>query len=533
MFSEGIVVVATAILGGTVSVVLAIACIRLWDRTRNSYFATKRAGRLEARLQPMVFLFQEGRLIDATEPARDLLSRIPAPSGEWQRLMQWLAPRFDNAQERLADIPPHGRDELVGNDGSGTATLRVVAEHIGGDTIRITLTDPSAQGAGIVVDALCQQAMEEELDLLRGALDQTPTLIWRQDGEGRVTWANSTYLRRVEERDGAMIGWPLPRLLEASRQAPGTDNQTRRAQLDTNGVISWFECYSHKIGDETMMFALPADAAVRAERSLREFVQTLTKTFADLPTGLAIFDRERNLQLFNPALLDLTGLPTGFLTARPTLFDLLDKLRELRMVPEPKDFRSWRQQMNQLESAAATGRHVETWSLPGGQTYRVTGRPHPDGAVAFLFEDITSEMSKTRQFRAELLMAAHVLDGIEDALIVFGPGGDMLTMNQSYRELWQDQPEDLAAALAQWQQRIETGPGFDALVSRLSGQDGQNRSSGAISGPDGKLLRWSVSTLAGGRRMLRFRSSEASWDQITDPAESQIDVKTARAIGAD
>ena len=109
---------------------------------------------------------------------------------------------------------------------------------------------------------------------------------------------------------------------------------------------------------------LPADAAVRAERSLREFVQTLTKTFADLPIALAIFDRQRQLQLFNPALIDLTNLPTGFLTARPTLFDLLDKLRELRMVPEPKDFRSWRQQMSNLESAAATGHHVEEWSLP-------------------------------------------------------------------------------------------------------------------------------------------------------------------------
>src|SRR5690606_35316347 len=122
--------------------------------------------------------------------------------------------------------------------------------------------------------------------------------------------------------------------------------RTRRASLNQNGAVSWYDCHSHQVGDQTMMFALPADAAVRAERSLREFVQTLTKTFADLPIGLAIFDRQRHLQLFNPALIDLTNLPTGFLTARPTLFDLLDKLRELRMVPEPKDFRSWRQRMS-------------------------------------------------------------------------------------------------------------------------------------------------------------------------------------------
>ena len=80
------------------------------------------------------------------------------------------------------------------------------------------------------------------------------------------------------------------------------------------------------------------------------------------------------------------------------------------MVPEPKDYRSWSNQMNSLEAAAASGHHVGIWSLPGGQTYRVTGRPHPDGAVAFLFEDITSEISLTRQFRADLSLGAEVLE---------------------------------------------------------------------------------------------------------------------------
>ena len=176
-------------------------------------------------------------------------------------------------------------------------------------------------------------------------------------------------------------------------------------------------------------------------------IRDRTKTFADLPTGLAIFDRERNLQLFNPALIDLTGLSAGFLTGRPTLFDFLDKLRDARMVPEPKDYRSWRQQMNNLEAAAATGHHVETWSLPGGQTYRVTGRPHPDGAVAFLFEDITSEISLTRKFRAELTLGAHVLDGLEDALAVFSPSGQMLLSNRSYVALWGEKSETLALSL--------------------------------------------------------------------------------------
>lgn len=500
---QGAGLVAIAVLCGTVSVLLAVAVIRFWDR-RQAGMAGRpgSAHALDGRVQPMIFLFRAARLVDATPPAQALLDRIGAPDDDWMRLMRWIGPRFPDAPDRLAQLSRLGRVELVGHDGQGSATLRLVAEDLGDRLWRLSLTDPGAEHAGIVVDSMSLQAMEEELHLLRGALDQTPMLVWRLDDDDRVTWANAAYLRRAEARAEGALGWPLPRLLDTPRPASGT--ATRRAALEDHGIVSWYDCHSHRMGDQVMMFALPADAAVRAERSLREFVQTLTKTFADLPIGLAIFDQGRNLQLFNPALIDLTHLPTGFLTARPSLFDFLDQLREQRMVPEPKDYRSWRQHMANLENAAATGHHVETWSLPGGQTYRVTGRPHPDGAVAFLFENITTEMSLTRKFRAELLLGAHVLDGLDDALVVFAPNGQLVLLNQAYRGLWGTPPASLGAAIQAWEEAGPTGPGFAALREALTLADVPH-ASGAMAGPQGQLLGWTVTTLSGGRRMLRFR----------------------------
>lgn len=503
---DGVALVAVAIFCGTASVLLAVAAIRVWDRRFGWRGTSTAPAPLEGQVQPMVFLFRGLSLVDATPPARALLDRVGAPEDDWLRLLRWIGPHFPDAADRLAELPRRGRIEMLGQQGHGKATLRLMAEDLGDRMWRLTLTDPDADHAGIVVDSLSLQAMEEELHLLRGALDQTPMLVWRLDAEDRVTWANAAYLRRAESRSDGALGWPLPRLLDAPKQVPGST--ARRSALEDHGVVSWFDCHTHRMGDQVMMFALPADAAVRAERSLREFVQTLTKTFADLPIGLAIFDQKRNLQLFNPALIDLTGLPTGFLTARPTLFDFLDQLREQRMVPEPKDYRSWRQHMANLESAAATGHHVETWSLPGGQTYRVTGRPHPDGAVAFLFENITSEMSLTRKFRAELMLGAHVLDGLDDALAVFSPGGQLVLSNQAYRVLWGAPPAGLSEAIASWKDATETGPGFSALHDALTlGEPA--KTSGAMAGPKGELLGWTVITLSGGRRMLRFRPAAA------------------------
>ncbi|MFC3170057.1 MULTISPECIES: PAS-domain containing protein [Paracoccus] len=509
MALHGIALILLAVLTGTASVVLATVLVRWWDKGPGRGRPRLPQG-LESSLKPMVMLFRDQILVDATPPARALLDRFSAPEGDWTRLLHWIGPRFPDAIEALGRIDRLGRFESLGQGGSGSAVLRLEVEQIDAGLLRIAITDPQAEYAGIVVDSMSQQAMEEELDLLRRSLDQTPMLVWRQDAEERVTWANAAYLRKAEAQSDDSIGWPLPRLLESPRPVPGAGTRTRRASLTQNGAVSWYDCHSHQVGDQTMMFALPADAAVRAERSLREFVQTLTKTFADLPIGLAIFDRQRQLQLFNPALIDLTNLPTGFLTARPTLFDLLDQLRELRMVPEPKDFRSWRQQMSNLESAAATGHHVEEWSLPGGQTYRVTGRPHPDGAVAFLFEDITSEMSLTRKFRAEMALGNSILDNIGEAVVVFAPGGQVAMTNQVYRDLWSVQTDSLAAALACWQSHAEAGAGLDALCARLMGTEGGLRDSGLIAGPRGQLLGWSVARLAAGRQMVRFRLPDAA-----------------------
>ncbi|MFV0385003.1 PAS-domain containing protein [Paracoccus sp. (in: a-proteobacteria)] len=529
MSFQGLWVAGLALVAGTLSVILAIWLIRFWDRWRGDYRPRSMRNLLDHGPKPLVFLFRDDALIDATGTARGLLDHIGAPQDcSWQRLRAWLGPRFPDIAARWTELDRQGRIELTGNSGTGTARLRLVAEDLGKGLRRVLLTDPEREHSGIIVDSMSLLAMEEELDLLRQSLDQTPMLVWRQDADDRISWANAAYFRLAESQGEGDLGWPLPRLLEHPKPVPGAGTSTRRAPLDNNGMVSWYDCHSHRVGDQTMMFALPADAAVRAERSLREFVQTLTKTFADLPIGLAIFDRERKLQLFNPALIDLTGLPTGFLTARPSLFDFLDQLREQRMVPEPKDYRSWRQQISNLESAAATGHHSETWSLPGGRTYRVTGRPHPDGAVAFLFDDITSEVTLTRKFRADLLLGNTVIDGLEDALAVFAPTGKLVLANSAYRKLWGDCGTTLTEAIAGWERQIDAGPGFNALRDRLKGGD-QARDSGAISGPEGQLLGWNIARVSGAHQMLRFHAPASALPPIGPDQTPEL----ATAVGAE
>ncbi|MDM7458000.1 MAG: PAS domain-containing protein, partial [Paracoccus sp. (in: a-proteobacteria)] len=232
---DGVTIVAVAILSGTVSVLLAVSLIRLWDRRPRRFSRSPVRDRLETSLQPMVFLFKGTQLIDATPPAHGLLDRIAGPGDDWGRLQQWLGPRFPDAPERLARMDRLGRVEMTGAHGRGSAALRLTAEDLGDRVWRLTLSDPTADNAGIIVDSMSLQAMEEELELLQRALDQTPMLVWRQDAEDRIIWANAAYLRRAEARSDDRLGWPLPRLFDTPRPVPGAGTATRRAALEDNG----------------------------------------------------------------------------------------------------------------------------------------------------------------------------------------------------------------------------------------------------------------------------------------------------------
>ena len=117
------------------------------------------------------------------------------------------------------------------------------------------------------------------------------------------------------------------------------------------------------------------------------------------------------------------------------MLEFFDNLRDNHVMPEPKSYSNWRAQIGEMIMSAANGHYSESWSLPGGLTYKLTGRPHPNGAVAFLIEDITDEMTLTRQSRSQLETHQAILDAMQDAIAVIGPDGGLLISNEAFVEI--------------------------------------------------------------------------------------------------
>jgi PAS domain-containing protein len=486
----------------------ALALMQAWVARR----PVRQASIFDPTPSRIAFLFDGERLIDASPAARALL-----PEGEderaWGRLMARFGPEFPNLADRLAALPRIGQVQIASQPGP-TPPLVLKAELLSGLT-RLTVDGGQTDVPGAAGDAASAAALQQEVMAQRAVLSRAPVLMWKEAPDGSVVWANHAYLIRAVELlpDGEDLSWPLPRLFD---QPPSPSTRLPRLKLQMPSGAEWFDLVRMPQGDEVLCYALAADKAVQAETSLREFMQTLTKTFADLPIGLAIFDRTRSLQMFNPALTDLTTLAPEMLIARPSLNAFLDAMRAKAMIPEPRDYRSWRKQLARLEEEATMGIFEETWSLPGGQTYRVIGRPHPNGALAFMFEDISNEMSQTRRYRADLELGQSVIDAVEDAVAVFSQGGQLVMSNAAYAQLWQHDPQvllseaSISTLCAWWRDHAAPTMLWDDATDYVTSPGDREPWDGDVRLLDGRLVSCRFRPLTGGATLITFRVQVAA-----------------------
>ncbi|UWQ95621.1 PAS-domain containing protein [Rhodobacteraceae bacterium M385] len=393
------------------------------------------------------YRFREGYLLSDVDADDAFLEAGIDRTVAYKRLVAALLPLSPDLKSHLSAL--HDRSDSFLIDGRiGNDAVLIGGRMEEDDVITLSIGPADEKEGRQTVEAATLHALKSELSDLRAALDTGVVPMWKEDESARVTWANAPYFDLVERlRDGEAPGWPLPRVFASELDANPTEGTVRRCKIamPDRDEPTWYEVSRDLLpGGAALFTAQPADRLVRAESSLRQFLQTTTKTFAALPVGLAVFDRKRQLVTFNPALVALTQAGAEFLSARPDLRSFLDQLREKKRMPEPRDYRSWRDEIAQLEEDAENGTYRQLWELPEGKTFRVMGRPHPDGAIAFMFEDISAEVTLTRQFRADLEMFQAVLDAIPAAIAVFQADGAMIGANEGYGRLWGQDPQILA-----------------------------------------------------------------------------------------
>ncbi|WP_435702720.1 PAS-domain containing protein [Yoonia sp.] len=470
--------VALIALAGAVVIIAVLAHLRSRTLRQN-----------EQDADAVVLLFSDGALLDATPAAHDIFGDAGAKLGT---LVDLLDHRFPELCAILQDKPDGICQLDCPEDDMIWAEVRCSQ-----NTVRIAFFGNTQS---LIPDD--GQKARQDGQLMQDIRAFSPQMVWQEDQSGRIVWANTAFERFAEDRNPALFA-RFDRNVE-----DGTQKRQRVACLDD--ANHWFDVTTIKRDGGLLHFANDATALVRADEDRRSFVQTLGKTFADLSIGLAIFDKSRQLAMFNPALLDMTRLPVTFLSARPGVDSFLDRLRELRMMPEPKNYASWRDQFTAMEAAAKDGTYTENWTLPDGQAFRVTGRPHPNGAFAILFEDITAEVSLTRRFRTDIETSQAVLDTLPDAIAVFTGAGTMVISNAVYGKLWGTDTDlglghrDIRTEVCAWQENCVASPMWTQMsdfVQRIGSRKPWTENAMLV---DGRHLCCHAIPIAGGMTMVRF-----------------------------
>lgn len=456
------------------------------------------------------FLYRNDQLVDLD------VGSPPTGDGTLDRLSRWdglrtrLQAVFPALPETLSDLrngsetrfrtqnEAHGMHLICHRDGANSRLRLQTAQ-------RLTAWDS-------LVNITEGQAQTEQVEALRDA----PCAICVTDTEGRNTWHNTAWTALPES--------VAQQALTEATDNEATDGQVTRIKDPDAGRC--FEMLTARQGAGSALYVTEVTGLVRAENAQRKFVQTLTKTFANLTTGLAVFDRNKELALFNPALLDLTALPAAFLTARPHVMSFFDGLRDRQVMPEPRSYPKWRKHILDMIESASDGLYQENWALPSGLTYRITGRPHPDGAVAFLIEDITDEISIKRRFRAQLDLRQLVMDELDEAITVFDSRNLLMFCNQRCADFLGIDPDSsfadfsVADIIKAYKDTPLGDADWTAVEEKLTMAQSAVNERWFLQGRAGHSLECRVQSLSGGSKMLLVKRLAASSKSQPTPAHA-------------
>ncbi|RMF41408.1 MAG: PAS domain-containing protein [Alphaproteobacteria bacterium] len=503
--SEAPIVFLLAVLGGALGVYLAGRLQARRDRTIPPWF----------EIGDVAMLLFRGRSLEAANPAaRRLLARIGGEAAPLARLTGWIA--------ATAPELARGLEERFEAGESFSAVFRDDR----GEHVELRLRSQGALSALQIApasqlhaerEAACARLaeIERERARLNALLDAVPVSLWQRSRDGRLVWSNRAYRELAAERGLDPDDPVTARELAAPALVVDEGREgmrPRRVALPAqDGERHWFDVVETDLDEDLIGgCAVSADPVVRAEAALKRFVETLTETFAHLPTGLAVFDRNRRLGLFNPAISEILKLDPAWLARRPTLLDFLEMLRQNRRMPEQRDYLAWRRKLTALERDAEAANYEEDWILPSGQTLHVVGRPHPQGAIAFLFEDISASIRLETRYRSQIDTLRAALDKLPEALTLFGPDGTLAYANTAFQGVWGFDPwlgekaPHVSALIALLADASEPATLWRDLLEFATGQEERVAWAVRIKLKDGRILRGRFAPLPDGSTLMNF-----------------------------
>ena len=292
---------------------------------------------------------------------------------------------------------------------------------------------------------------EREAQRLRGVIDSIPVPIWIRDRDQKIRDCNAAYVRAVEAPDretvlrehrefaeGPEAG--SARALAGKAQASGA-LETAQQHIVVEGTRRLFEIGEHSIsGASTAGYALDITSTEETKISVARHTAAHNEVLERLAIAIIIVGQDGGIRFFNGAFARLWGLNEAWLEAGPTLADLLDQLRQQRMLPETGNFAGLRNEWTTWVKGLIEPRQ-ELLHLPNGMAIWMVVSPHPLGGLLFTFENVTYRLALERSVNTLAAVQRDTIDHLFDGVAVFGEDGCLKLSNPTFRRMWKLEEE--------------------------------------------------------------------------------------------
>lgn len=290
-------------------------------------------------------------------------------------------------------------------------------------------------------------ALEAAQTQLRTVLNAIPQPVWLRDRGGRLGWVNAAYAQAVDATGPDAVLSSQTEILDSDDRV-----QIRRSQTESGrwrGSVTAILAGQRRKVDVVEVagpqggggFALDISELEAARKALEKQMEAHVRTLDELPTAVAIFDREQRLTYSNRAFADLFALDTAFLASNPTNAEWLDRLRATGRLPEAADYREWKASL--LAHYAQTETSEFGWRLANGRALRVVITPDPQGGVTYLFEDETERFTLATSYEELKNTQWETLMALSEGVGVFGSDGCLRLSNPAFARLFAIAPEQL------------------------------------------------------------------------------------------
>jgi signal transduction histidine kinase len=368
---------------------------------------------------------------------------------------------------------------------------------------------------------------EAERDLLAEALDRLPIPVWRRGADLALRACNDAYARAVDAARAEVLaqgtelidrahGDAARRLAAQARDAlaPAAERHHVIAEGQRR-LMEVIETPLPAAGDGTtpglLGIALDRTEVEELQSELSRHVAAHADVLETLSTAIVIYSAELRVKFYNGAFCELWGLDEAFLDAEPHVTDLLEKLRELRQLPEQSDFRAYKHEVvEQLRSLIRA--EEELMHRPDGTTLRTTLAPHPFGGVLATYEDVTDRLALERSFNTMIEVQRETIENLYEAVAVFGSDGRLALYNQAYVQLWSLPMDELGECPHLRELVARARPYFDLadrqwaelrerIVARASEPEA---ASGRMERTDGRVVDWAQVPLPDGQSLFTY-----------------------------